>query len=411
MGLGVVRHHPGGPTGQGDRALPGVRGRGRQGHRRLADPPPDARRGVPVDPGPLCPSLRRAPPHRHHRPHPGNGGSEHHHLRPAGRGTGRHRPQGGGRVMERPFAITLDVGSSHANRTGSWRVERPVYVDRLPPCNDACPAGEDIQGWLYQSEPGDYEAAWRQLVEDNPFPAVMGRICYHPCETSCNRVQLDEAVGINAVERFLGDHAIERGWSLPAAGPDSGKRVLVVGAGPAGLSATYHLKRLGHSVSLVDSAPKLGGMMRYGIPAYRLPRAVLDAEIARIVALGVDVVLDHTVDDIRRERDEGASTPSSLPSVPSSDGVSTSRPVTRPVFSTPSRSSTRSPTTTRPCSGGGWSSTAAGTPHSTPPARRAVSVPPTRSSSTAVTGIACPLTGKSSKKRSTKGSRCAGSPP
>ena len=207
--------------------------------------------------------------------------------------------------MERPFAITLDVGSSHANRTGSWRVERPIYVDRLPPCNDACPAGEDIQRWLYQAEPGDYEKAWRQLVEDNPFPAVMGRICYHPCETSCNRVQLDEAVGINAVERFLGDHAIERGWSLPAAGPDSGKRVLVVGAGPAGLSATYHLKRLGHSVSLFDSAPKLGGMMRYGIPAYRLPRAVLDAEIARIVALGVDVVLDRTVEDIRRERDEG----------------------------------------------------------------------------------------------------------
>jgi len=207
--------------------------------------------------------------------------------------------------VERPFAITLDVGSSHANRTGSWRVERPIYVDRLPPCNDACPAGEDIQRWLYQAEPGDYEKAWRQLVEDNPFPAVMGRICYHPCETSCNRAQLDEAVGINAVERFLGDHAIERGWSLPAAGPDSGKRVLVVGAGPAGLSATYHLKRLGHSVSLVDSAPKLGGMMRYGIPAYRLPRAVLDAEIARIVALGVDVVLDRTVEDIRRERDEG----------------------------------------------------------------------------------------------------------
>src|SRR5664280_351814 len=305
MGLGVVRHHPGGPTGQGDRALPGVRGRGRQGHRRLADPPPDARRGVPVDPGPLCPSLRRAPPHRHHRPHPGNGGSEHHHLRPAGRGTGRHRPQGGGRVMERPFAITLDVGSSHANRTGSWRVERPVYVDRLPPCNDACPAGEDIQGWLYQSEPGDYEAAWRQLVEDNPFPAVMGRICYHPCETSCNRVQLDEAVGINAVERFLGDHAIERGWSLPAAGPDSGKRVLVVGAGPAGLSATYHLRRLGHHVRLVDSASRLGGLMRYGIPAYRLPRAVLHAEIARIVAMGVEIQLEHVVHDVEQERRDG----------------------------------------------------------------------------------------------------------
>jgi NADPH-dependent glutamate synthase beta subunit-like oxidoreductase len=207
--------------------------------------------------------------------------------------------------MEIPFAITLDVGSSHANRTGSWRVNRPVYVDRLPPCNDACPAGEDIQGWLYRAEPGDYEEAWRSLVEHNPFPAVMGRICYHPCETVCNRAQLDEAVGINAVERFLGDLAIERGWSLPAAGADSGKRILVIGAGPAGLSATYHLRRAGHHVRLVDSAPALGGMMRYGIPAYRLPRPVLGAEIARIVALGVDVELDHTVHDIEVERREG----------------------------------------------------------------------------------------------------------
>ena len=207
--------------------------------------------------------------------------------------------------MELPFAITLDVGSSRANRTGSWRVDRPTYVDRLPPCNDACPAGENVQRWLYQAEPGDYEAAWRQLVEDNPFPAVMGRICYHPCETACNRGQLDEAVGINAVERFLGDLAIERGWSLPPPGADSEKRVLVVGAGPAGLSATYHLRRLGHHVRLVDSAQQLGGMMRYGIPAYRLPRTILDAETARIVALGVDVELGHTVQDIERERSEG----------------------------------------------------------------------------------------------------------
>ena len=207
--------------------------------------------------------------------------------------------------MELPFAITLDVGSSHANRTGSWRVERPIYVDRLPPCNDACPAGENIQRWLYHAEAGHYEAAWGQLVEDNPFPAVMGRICYHPCETACNRAQLDEAVGINSVERFLGDLAIERGWTLPKAGPDSGKRILVVGAGPAGLSATYHLRRFGHQVHLVDSAPKLGGMMRYGIPAYRLPRTVLDAEITRVLALGVDVELNHTVHDIESERRQG----------------------------------------------------------------------------------------------------------
>ncbi len=208
--------------------------------------------------------------------------------------------------MERPFAITLDVGSSRANHTGSWRVERPVYVDRLPPCNDACPAGENIQGWLYDAESGGYEAAWRGLVEDNPLPAIMGRVCFHPCETACNRAQVDEAVGINAVERFLGDAAIEHGWSLPAPGPDSGRRVLVVGAGPAGLSAAYHLRRFGHAVRLVDGAPKLGGMLRYGIPAYRLPRAVLDAEIARIVDLGVDVEVAHTVTDIEAERRDGA---------------------------------------------------------------------------------------------------------
>ena len=113
-------------------------------------------------------------------------------------------------MMEKPFAITLDVGSSLANKTGAWRTNRPVYVDRLPPCNHACPAGENIQGWLYHAESGDYEAAWRVLVQDNPLPAVMGRVCYHPCETACNRGSLDEAVGINSVERFLGDEALKR---------------------------------------------------------------------------------------------------------------------------------------------------------------------------------------------------------
>ena len=207
--------------------------------------------------------------------------------------------------MTIPFAITLDVGSSRANHTGSWRVERPVYVDRLPPCNNACPAGENIQGWLYEAESGNYEAAWHVLVEDNPLPAIMGRVCFHPCETECNRVQVDEAVGINAVERFLGDLAIEKGWALPEPGPDTGKRILVVGAGPAGLSATYHLRRLGHQVRLVDSASRLGGMMRYGIPAYRLPRAILDAEIARIVAMGVEIQLEHVVHDVEQERRDG----------------------------------------------------------------------------------------------------------
>ena len=208
-------------------------------------------------------------------------------------------------MNKRPFAITLDVGSSRANHTGSWRVERPVYVDRLPPCNNACPAGENIQGWLYEAESGNYEGAWRALVQENPFPAIMGRICFHPCETACNRVQVDEAVGINAVERFLGDYALAHDLRLPDPGEPTGHRILVVGAGPAGLSASYHLRRMGHEVRLVDSSSQLGGMMRYGIPAYRLPRPVLDAEIARVIDMGVEVMLEHNVEDIARERDDG----------------------------------------------------------------------------------------------------------
>ncbi|HTZ08808.1 MAG TPA: NAD(P)-binding protein [Acidimicrobiales bacterium] len=207
--------------------------------------------------------------------------------------------------MDKPFAITLDVGSSLANKTGSWRVERPVYVHRIPPCNDACPAGENVQGWLYHAEAGHYEEAWRALVADNPLPAVMGRVCYHPCETACNRVQVDEAVGINAVERFLGDLAIDEGWELTADAPDTGRRVLVVGSGPAGLSAAYHLRRLGHAVTVAESAPVPGGMMRFGIPRYRLPREVLQAEIDRIVALGVVIETGRTVTDVVATLGEG----------------------------------------------------------------------------------------------------------
>jgi 2-oxoacid:acceptor oxidoreductase delta subunit (pyruvate/2-ketoisovalerate family) len=207
--------------------------------------------------------------------------------------------------MQKPFAITLDVGSSLANKTGSWRVERPVYVDRLPPCNQACPAGENIQQWLYHAEEGAYEPAWRQLMQDNPFPAVMGRVCYHPCETACNRAQLDQAVGINSVERFLGDLAIERGWRIDEQAPASGKRVLIVGAGPSGLSAAYHLRRLGHDVTIYDAGSRAGGMMRFGIPSYRLPRPVLDAEIQRIIQMDTRLKLNHKVVDLEAEKTAG----------------------------------------------------------------------------------------------------------
>ncbi len=207
--------------------------------------------------------------------------------------------------MRHPFAITLDVASSLANKTGGWRVERPVFVDRLPPCNDACPSGEDVQGWLYAAESGDYKGAWRRLVRDNPMPATTGRVCFRPCETACNRVQVDEAVGIRSVERFLGDHAIGEGWSFPGRMSTASGNVLVVGSGPCGLSAAYHLRRAGHRVTIYETSASLGGMLRYGIPAYRLPRSVLNAEVRRIVDMGVTVETRHRVDDVLAAREDG----------------------------------------------------------------------------------------------------------
>ena len=201
--------------------------------------------------------------------------------------------------MEHPFAVTLDPGTSLKNRTGSWRTSRPEYVHRLSPCSNACPAGEDVQGWLAHAESGDYEAAWRKLTENNPLPAIMGRLCYYPCENACNRAVLDSAVGINSVERFLGDLAISKGWRFAAPPAASGKKVLIIGAGPSGLSAAYHLARLGHAVTIKEAGPLPGGMMRFGVPKYRLPRDVLDAEVQRIVDLGVRIEYGAKVENIQ----------------------------------------------------------------------------------------------------------------
>jgi NADPH-dependent glutamate synthase beta subunit-like oxidoreductase len=191
------------------------------------------------------------------------------------------------------------------SRTGPVRDRHPVYVDLLPPCNAGCPAGENIQAWLAQTMAGNHEQAWRELVADNPLPAVHGRVCYHPCEIVCNRATLDTAVSIHSVERFLGDLALERGWEFDPPSVRSGKRVLVVGCGPSGLSAAYHLARLGHEVEIRDSGAEPGGMMRYGIPAYRMPRDVLAGELARIAAIGVRMTCDHRVEDLAAEREEG----------------------------------------------------------------------------------------------------------
>jgi formate dehydrogenase (NADP+) beta subunit len=201
--------------------------------------------------------------------------------------------------MSPPVDMTL------SRMVGPTRSSRPDYVDLLPPCNNACPAGEDIQGWLALAQAGKFQDAWLHLVRDNPMPAVHGRVCYHPCETSCNRGELDSAVGIHAVERFLGDMATAQGWAMPSKAERSGKRVLIIGAGPSGLSAGYHLAMLGHDVEIHEAGPLPGGMLHFGIPAYRLPRDVLMQEIARIETMGVKIVLNHKVEDVLAEQKAG----------------------------------------------------------------------------------------------------------
>lgn len=189
---------------------------------------------------------------------------------------------------------------------GAQRWQRPVYKDFLPPCNHACPAGEDIQAWLDHAQAGDYEQAWRTLVADNPLPATHGRACYHPCESGCNRSDLDSPVQIHTVERFLGDMADEKGWTVAATAPPSGNKVLVVGAGPAGLACTWHLALLGHQVEIRDAAPEPGGMMAHGIPDYRLPRDILGKEIARVISMpGVTMTCNSRVDNIAEAKRAG----------------------------------------------------------------------------------------------------------
>lgn len=206
--------------------------------------------------------------------------------------------------------ITTDLTTGtdlrdHAAGTGPVRTKRPEYVDYFPPCNKACPAGENIQSWLSFAQSGDFFEAWKRLTEENPMPAIHGRVCYHPCETSCNRDALDSSVSIHAVERFLGDLAIAEKWQFPTPSVTTAKRVLVIGAGPSGLSAAYHLARLGHAVSIFEAGPIAGGMMNFGIPAYRLPRNILRAEIDRIEQLGVEIKLNYKVTDVIAEKESG----------------------------------------------------------------------------------------------------------
>jgi len=192
----------------------------------------------------------------------------------------------------------------------------PTYVHKTPPCQASCPSGEDIRGWLnivrgVEKAPkgiGMQEYAFRRSTDANPFPSMMGRVCPAPCQTGCNRNSVEDYVGINAVEQYIGDYALEQNFAFQA-GPESGKKVAVIGGGPAGLSAAYQLRRKGHAVTLFEDHAELGGMAKYGVPGYRLPRKHLDGEINRIIAMGVELRLntrvgtDVPLEDLERDFD------------------------------------------------------------------------------------------------------------
>ncbi|WIM06532.1 MAG: NAD(P)-binding protein [Candidatus Nitricoxidivorans perseverans] len=206
----------------------------------------------------------------------------------------------------------------------SWTYKCPTYIQSTPPCQGKCPAGEDVRGWLNivrgiekaplgadgkPSMPWQ-EYAWRRLTECNPFPAIMGRVCPAPCQTGCNRAQVDDVVGINSVEQFLGNYAIENGLSFPKPEKESGKKVAIVGGGVAGLSAAYQLRRKGHACTIFETYGKLGGMLAFGLPDYRTTQDVVQAEIKRITDMGgIDVRFntrvgkDVSMDDLRKQFD------------------------------------------------------------------------------------------------------------
>ncbi len=183
--------------------------------------------------------------------------------------------------------IVVSEASMLWNHTGSWRFMKPAYQNKVPPCNQGCPAGNDVEQFISLIGEKKYAEAKAVLKEENPFPRVCGRVCYHPCETACNRSKFDSPTAINALERFVGDFA--DGASPKPVRPPTQKTVAVVGSGPAGLTAAYHLARMGHTVTVFEGKEKAGGLLRYGIPAYRLGDDVLDSEIADIEALGVKI--------------------------------------------------------------------------------------------------------------------------
>jgi len=187
------------------------------------------------------------------------------------------------------LVIPISYGSSEVIETGKWGFEKPEAAFMTAPCQEVCPAGNPISQFLYLASEGRYEEALKALLKENPFPGVCGRVCFHPCEKDCNRIQYDEAVSINAMERNVFDVTSKHTPDMPLLSNADSKGVAVVGAGPAGLSAAYFLRLMGYRVTLFEAKKELGGVMRWGIPEYRLPKSILRKEIKRIIGLSIDV--------------------------------------------------------------------------------------------------------------------------
>ncbi|HVP77064.1 MAG TPA: NAD(P)-binding protein [Thermodesulfobacteriota bacterium] len=185
--------------------------------------------------------------------------------------------------------ISVSFGNMEWNKTGAWRTQRPFYEDKTPPCSAACPVGNDIVAFIQKITEGDFEGAWKLIKEENPFPGVCGRVCFHPCESKCNRGAYDEPVAVHALERFVSDFASALNRKVEKEPGARKGKIAIIGSGPAGMSCAYHLARLHYEVTVFESSSSAGGMLRMGIPSYRLPRDVLDREISEIQALGVEI--------------------------------------------------------------------------------------------------------------------------